>query len=372
MRTPALSEEPSPAEPRREQAAVHPAAEALLDLQRGAGNAAVARLLASPPTTLGDFGGAVRSLRVDTDQVHGLDLDAHFTGPRAEPREGLSLAVHFSGSLEQGTGRTEADRERTEQSLRSGLRNRAIAVFNLDGSVAGPPTIGVTRIEELDLTRHGGANGRYRFTSVSRGADKAEVLIELLGVSSPPLENTGVMPEKRQKELRARFDGLGFTKGSGWSPDDFLALLQCLEGIPDSTLTRVPGIVFNRRPEDLGPKGEAGEYHFSSSPPVRELTLFEFAFSSDAELRLTVAHEIGHALSGRPREIKRGKAEHARSAAYKAAVKADGGLSAGITAYAATDLDEHFAESYGMFATEPELLAMLRPSTFAFFEALLR
>jgi hypothetical protein len=345
----------------------------VLDLQRGAGNAAVARLLATPPKRLADFGGKLRSMRVDVDQVEGLgDVDVHFKGGRAKPREGLSLTIHFSGSMDQGMGRSPDDRERNEKKLRNGLANRGMALFNLDGSVTGPPIVDVTRVEELDLSAHGGAHGRYRFTSVSRGAEKAELLIELLGLMRPPLENSGVMSKERQKELRARFDRLGFSEGSGWSRDDFLALLQCLDGIPDATLARVPGIVFERRPEDLGPSGEAGEYHFSSSPAVRTLTLFEFAFRSDTELRLTVAHEIGHALSGRRRELRPGRSELAHSDRYKSAVKADGGLAAGITDFARTNLDEHFAESYGMFAIEPELLRTLRPNTFRFFEKLLR
>lgn len=345
-------------------------AEAVVALRRGAGNAAVARYLARTPTSLADFAADRESIRVDIDQVTGLPpLEDHFTGGRKSVRTGLSLDIRFSGPM-GGMGRTEADRATIETSLRDGLVNLAMTLFNLDGAAVAPPLVGVTRIEELDLTPHGGSQGRYRFTTVPRGNDAAVLLVELIAAWRPGLENSGEMSKRRQRELRERFNRLRFSAAPGWAVDDLVMVQQCLGEIPEPVLARIPDITFVRGHGDLGPGGEAGEYHFTAPPPQRTITLFDFAFRSDAELRFTVAHEVGHAISGRPREDDRRRPELDDGAAYGRATRADGGLAAGITEFARRSRDEHFAESFAMFMVEPDTLRTLRPDTHAFVASL--
>jgi len=85
---------------------------------------------------------------------------------------------------------------------------------------------------------------------------------------------------------------------------------------------------------------------------------------SDEGVVALIAHELGHALSSKPQTEKKGGTV-ANSAAWKAAVAADGGKA--LTSYGAQDPEESYADAYSMFLTERETMRILRPKQFEFF-----
>jgi hypothetical protein len=98
--------------------------------------------------------------------------------------------------------------------------------------------------------------------------------------------------------------------------------------------------------------------------PERRLTLYDSAFDTEDGLIRIVAHELGHALSGKPAEHAGGKAL-AKTPEYQAAAKADSPHA--ITHYGDQDWDEHYAEAFSMFIAEPATLQLLRPKTYEYF-----
>lgn len=357
----------------------------VLALQRAAGNRVVAdwllatggpvlaRRLPDDPTELGDYATVRQQIRFDNDVVDLGDLDQYFLGARAAPRTGLTIGTHFSGAMAAGTA-TQAD----EAAVRDWLANIGMTLFNLHDTATDPLVTGVTRIETLDLSAHSGQSGRYRFTSVvrarARGApSEVDLLVELVGPARAAAVSWDQMPEPDRQALLARFAGFGFVQGSAinaWSDNDFGKVLQALGQIPDAVLASVRDMTFERGSGALSVDGEAGHYAFRTPPPVRTLTLYGDAFGSDDQLRFVVAHEIGHALSGRPQEANRRQRERSASRNYRRAAQRDGGLAAGITEYARTSWDEHYAEAYAMFTSEPDTLLALRPHIHAYFVTL--
>jgi hypothetical protein len=141
-------------------------------------------------------------------------------------------------------------------------------------------------------------------------------------------------------------------------------VLQALELIPDPALAAVPDIRWVRGHGDKGPTGEAGYFAWDAQGS-RTLTLYDGAFKgSDESLVALIAHELGHALSSKPQSEKKGGTV-ANSAAWKAAVTADGGKA--LTDYGKKDAEELYADAYSMFLTEPETMRVLRPKQFEFF-----
>jgi hypothetical protein len=96
---------------------------------------------------------------------------------------------------------------------------------------------------------------------------------------------------------------------------------------------------------------------------VRTLTVRGDAFASDDTLLRLVAHEIGHAISGKPAETGgTALAADASDAGFQAAAKADSTLA--VTKYGQKNVSESYAEAYSMFIVEPLTLKALRPKTF--------
>lgn len=206
-----------------------------------------------------------------------------------------------------------------------------------------------------------------------RPPSEVDLLVEFVG----PVRAAGVpwneLSEDRRQALLDRFAGFGFIQGSSavaWPDDDFGKVLQALEMIPDNVLASVRDMTFERGMGAKSVDGESGHYEFSTTPPVRALTLFGAAFSSDYEMRFTVAHELGHAISQRPTEDGTSKRRRSATKEYKKAANLDGGLAAAITDYGSTKWEEHFSEAFAMFVSEPDTLKALRPHTHAHFETL--
>jgi hypothetical protein len=310
-----------------------------------------------------------QQIHYDTDSVPLGALSQYWLGGRASARANTNVTTRFSGAMVApgGTG--------VESEVRDWLHNIGTTLFNLHDTATDPARTGVTRIDQLDLTAHGGQHARYRFTSVQRAAAargrpaEVDLLIEVLGAVPAALLDWAQIPAARQQALQQRFDGFGFVRAPGWNDDQFGKVMQCLERIPDATLGSLRDITFERRP-GAGAAGEAGRYEFNTPPPTRIIALYGDAFRSDAQLLMTLSHEVGHALSGRPKENNRRTAERGDSPDYRRAATADGGLRRGITEYARTDWHEHYSEAYMMFISEPDTLLTLRPATHAYFTSL--
>jgi hypothetical protein len=371
---------------------------AILGLQRSAGNAAVGawlgrapaalvardRKLPEEPTKLDDFKSVAKEIHFDDEVTFG-SLDVHFApGAGGHNRDGLSVSVRFP----EGDLAAKKGDEKSEQRLIKGLRSIAVTIFGLHDKSKGAPRVDVVQLLDLNLSAFGGQDAHYRFASVARkftgsGASKTptevDVTIEMLHPRRPPLQDWDKLSADRKTALRKRFDSFGFTpKSPGidtsdlleWDTNRFAKVMQALEVIPDDMLSGVRDIVWLRAMAKLGPKGEAGEYGWSGGPsPVRTIRLYQDAFSSDDELIGLIAHEVGHAISGRPAEGASGGTVLAASPSYRQAANLDGGLQAAVTVYGRTDWDEHYAEAYSKFLTEPETFAILRPNLNKWFKA---
>jgi hypothetical protein len=247
------------------------------------------------------------------------------------------------------------------------------------------PVVDAVHFEDLDISPYGGQDGRYRFSSVvrrwgSKGGKRfpaeVDVMVELLGARRQELKTWQKLAGDRRNALENRFSQLGFTRAEPtlervvdtWTQDQWGKVLQALEYLPDGMLQTVPGIEWERGHGNLGPSGEAGEYQISVSngKVKRHLTLYDNAFSSDDELIKIIAHEVGHSFSLKPSETP-GHKSLAKSPEYQAAANADSPRA--VTEYGKKNWEEHYAEAYAMFIAEPDTMRLLRPRTFAWFEA---
>jgi hypothetical protein len=384
---------------------------AVLALQRSAGNAAVARWLrpASPVVarrdrnvpddadSLAELGDTAKELIVDDATVAMSGLPFHFKNPRVPAKPGLTVTTAFGSDM---AAKPDAEKEKR---LRDGLGTVGMMIFGLDGerpkskddmpdaprsgAKRRAPTGDLVHIRDLDLTSYGGKDGRYRFTAVirrqSRGRlQEVDLIVELLGARRQGLKAWADLDAATRKRLEDRFRRFGFVKREvrdddkdaalPWKEDDFGKVLQALELIPDDMLAGVQGITWVRGHQPSAPQGEAGFYETKTGlatgeKPERTLTVRGDAFASDDSLIRLVAHEIGHAISGKPAETG-GRALAAETAAgsFQAAAKADSALA--VTKYGQTGgAAESYAEAYSMFIAEPDTLKLLRPRTYEWF-----
>lgn len=192
--------------------------------------------------------------------------------------------------------------------LQAGLQNIA-------GRLAGMPgglELNSTLTLGLDLGRVGGDYVAYRFTRVRHAAQGAgqpatdEILIEPLGTIGLERSRPGEVLTQRE-----RFTRLGLRLGPGWgaNPDfetnaELQALLRGLDGIPDASFARMPGLRIDRASTSSIDPSRAGEYAFGTHTvhlfdPAFPTSLTRFgtpgAGLSDAT-SFSIRHEIGHAL----------------------------------------------------------------------------
>jgi hypothetical protein len=274
----------------------------------------------------------------------------------------------------------------------------------------------------LDLSAHGGANRRYRFTRFNHttgsggSANTTEVML---------IEDVGAETALAQQTVATSvtIGANNYPVSGTWTPSEFTLLHHALNELPPAAQTAANGLTFQR---DSGnsPGGEPGHYDETAD----EVHLFDNAFN-DASVRFggetmsvrNIVHEIGHSLDLRPleaewqrfntagqtgaarrrllrqrslsgsrheldttgtwqREIIRGD----RAPDFRVAVRRDGvrndnsggttpegttaTLSGGPTTYSDTDYEELFAESFMLYVNDPDRLQTLRPQTFAYFQ----
>jgi hypothetical protein len=400
---------PVSAPPRRSGAAA-----SVVRLQRSLGNAAVGGLLARAGAGGGGAaggGGGVRVLARDASlgdaplakrKQMAIDtrditwsaipggLPALFTNPdiQVSNRSDVSVTTRLGGQMAQPAN-AEA-----EAKLRRGLERMGKLIFNLNdppaskgGAPAPDPVLDSVHFQELDLSRWGGVDGRYRFSVVTTKAKSAgapaEVDLIIERVQSRAALASRLDP-KRRAELQARFDRCGQKRGGDddaftadpapkWQDPEWDRVLQALELIPEPVLTSVSGIVWMRgsgaAPADPTFGKEDGSYNAqprkATDPPKRKLTLYGSAFANDDNLIKTIVHEVGHAISLAPSET--GGTAKSDASGFHAA--AGGALTHAITTYGHKSWSEDYAEAYSMFLAEPDTLKLLRPELFDQFQS---
>jgi hypothetical protein len=350
-----------------------PAAGAVLRLQRAAGNTAVTRLigqrplardrtLPADPTSLGDYSTAIRG-EISIDTAHNSpvrDLPELFKRARFTPRDGFDVSYHYSKDMAADAGK--------QSLIETGLANIARALFNLASTSTGAVKKGITSTLTFDLSRFGGRDGRYRFTSIAgKTAGQIEILIEYLGPAPPALSTWDALGPNGQQKLSDRFAKFGFTWGDGdvgWSYDKKAQVMQALALIPDAVLNEASGISWERAKAKLGSDGHAGEY---VGGPKRKITLYTSAFDDDWSVIEIVAHELGHGLGFRPQERKSTDSPRHNLPAYRTAA---GPLGSAPTEYGRRAFKEDFAEGFALFIAEPDALKLVRPALFEFFTTL--
>lgn len=289
-----------------------------------------------------------------------------------------------------------------EEWIANPLKALALYNFYLNRGATETPVVNITSVQHLDLTGQTspadsaihGPDAIFRFSSVKfdaagRGAARTEnvqVLIEKLG-SFTATTSTESADDRRQRfantyqitnAVPVRNDPLG-DPVKAMSDSQFDQVLEGLNRLPASFLSRVAGIPVHRSTDARGPHNEVAEY--SQNRPAgstewqRKIIIYNDFFSMNAEQKaFTMIHEIGHALDFRPNEVSGGRGGPSASAAtgrgsFREAVNADGGLSKGVSTYAvtATDFDEYYAEAFALFRTQPDTLRNLRPNVYQYF-----
>lgn len=176
--------------------------------------------------------------------------------------------------------------------LRHGLQNTAAQLISNDTLTAN-----TTIMLALDLARYGGAYSSYRITRLDLGSLGIEVLVERQGT----IGVEGLQSEERTA-MSVRFSRFGFTR-RGFSQEEFDQVLIGLSEVPDTQLSQLSGLTFERNAVDAEDPAAGGHYDQS----VHAIRIFDRAYSSgltrlgSGTRPLSIAafstiHEIGHAL----------------------------------------------------------------------------
>jgi hypothetical protein len=357
---------------------------AFRSLQRSAGNAAVAQIVAGArrlqrsPTALADVALAKRkTLYDDTREIKWSGIDGGIKtlfenkDLIVHPRAGLTVNTTFGGAMAKPGG-ADAD----EKKVRTGLERIGMLTFSLDDKSATDQVVDAVHFLDLGLEPFGGVDGHYRFTVVvTRKVAGAPAEVDLIIENvKPRISLAGKLEPATRARLQKRFDEAGQKRGGDdetlgadpapkWQDAEWDRVLQATAFIPDAMFSRVPGVVWTRGSGPSHTK-EAGLFEVTpvgaGKPPKRTLTLYSNAFSSDGELIWTVVHELGHG-----RDFADATRLSGTSAWHTAAL---GGLGSAVTEYGRTAWQEDYADSYAMFVTEPETMKLLRPELFTWFE----
>ena len=195
-----------------------------------------------------------------------------------------NVTVRFGGSI--------------PSTLERGLQNVA-------GELAqGTLRVNTTVTVALDLGRYGGDYSAYRFTFVQHPARRGqasmrEILIEHIG----RIGVEGLSRSQEQATLE-KFNRHGFSRGQNWSDAQFVSVLEAINAIPDSMLSPVDGLSFNREHVHSTDPNAGGTY----DPATHVITVYDRAFGQTIERTgvpgtnfsnestRSIRHEIGHAV----------------------------------------------------------------------------
>jgi Domain of unknown function (DUF4157) len=267
--------------------------------------------------------------------------------------------------------------DKVKGTLWKGLRAYARSVFDLlpgkDGK-AQSTRLNLVHVDNLDLTKWGGPNTSFRFTSrgkTTAGKINVKILIEALDQPAKPMADPST--QKATEALAAKY---GLAHDPVFPDSVWNRILASLGKIPEALLMRIRDVTFDTSPQQEGPKKEAAEFsaNFKDGKWLKRIILYKkLVTSKDREFAFTLAHEIGHAIDDAPKEGAAGPVAKEEKVhddkKFLDAAKKDGGRAKAITDYAKTDDSEFFAECFGMYIQQPQTLQVLRPNIYSFFES---
>ncbi|MEP7309651.1 MAG: DUF4157 domain-containing protein [Acidobacteriota bacterium] len=328
-------------------------------------------LRASDDSALGKLPEAEKqALQVDTDAPMGSYRD--FFGLQGQ----LVLATNVDADYDFQAPSIDALKdEKVKAALWKGLRAYAMGLFDLvpgkDGK-ASSKRLHLVHLENLDLTKWGGPDTSFRFTSrgqTTKGQIKVQILIEALDLPAKPVADPAAL-----KGIEATASKYGLTHDAVFPDSLWQRILGALGKIPESLLMRIRDVTFDASPAEQGAKKEAAEFAsvFKNGAWTKTITLYQkMVRSKDPDFAFTLAHEIGHAIDDAPAEGPKGVVADAyvrNDAQFKEAARKDGGRAKAITEYAKTDDNEFFAECFALFIQQPATLKALRPNIYAYFD----
>lgn len=291
-----------------------------------------------------------------------------------------------------------------ESWVESAMRALALYNFNFNDSATEAAIVNFTTVQHLDMsmqtnpaaTSSHGPNALVRFTArefdaTGRGASRTRnvqlVVEKLSNVTAPPTSTE--TPAARRSRYASTYriinavpqtsnDPIYIPPADAISDAQFDQVLDAMALVPAGILNGLTDIPIHRGLAAVGPHGEVGEY--SQSRPAgatawqRRITLYADFFTSTLAQRVFIlTHELGHAADYRPNESATGSGGVSLSAAaaFRTAVRQDGGLRKGISEYAATttDYSEYYAEAFSLYLNQRSTLQVLRPHVYAYFLA---
>ena len=288
----------------------------------------------------------------------------------------LVLATNVDADYEFQTPSIDALKDdKVKAGLWKGLRAYSMGLFDLvpgkDGK-AHSKRLRLVHIENLDLTKWGGPDTSFRFTSrgqTTKGEIKVQILIEALDLPAKPMADSAAL-----KGIEATATKYGLAHDAAFPDSVWQRALGALGKIPESLLMRIRNVTFDLSPADQGAKKEAAEFTsvFKNGTWTKTFTLYQkMVRGKDPDFAFTLAHEIGHAIDDAPAEGSKGVVADAyvrNDAQFKEAARKDGGRAKAITEYAKTDDNEFFAECFALFIQQPATLKALRPNIYAYFD----
>ena len=321
-----------------------------------------------------------RKLTFDTDST-SRDLKKFF-GLSGTPALAKNVTDQYSYAADSIENLADA---KTKADLKQGLRLYALSLFDLmpdDKGFAHSKRLNLVHVENMDLSRWGGLNENFRFTSIGQTSAgnniTVRILIESLGLPRNYMSDDKTAPgiEKTAAKYGIRRDMNNdplATTQSSVSDDVWNKVLRSLGRIGEWMLMRLRDITFETSPRAKGPNGEAAEYRnaMNGSTVTRKIILYSSLTSADdRQFAFIIQHEIGHALDSAPAESPRG-VDPARTGhndpRFLEAAKADGGRAASVTEYGKKDVSEFYAECFAMFISERGTLAKMRPNIYKYF-----
>jgi len=264
-----------------------------------------------------------------------------------------------------------------------------------------------TYTADIDLTKIGGGKNIYRISRYKE-SKKEFILIELVGPS-------GVSESKSKTDSgKKKFKKYGF-RMAGFGDDDKEHVYSAVALISDSSLSRVAGLSFVRkpRPTHKGADPDAGGNYFEKTHTIALYNRIFVTNITSGQIK-AIVHEIGHAISlqsaatgykekkeaeaalkkarkisvkdiddplggiGESKsdeekkaeaKLKDAKAKIARakdgsnSPTFKSALASEGEVSK----YGKKNKEEAFAEAYTLFIVDPVALKAMRPITHGYF-----